>query len=82
MCRAAGVSHSEFGLINELGEYVLTHSQKPLLIQTTLTTLLRDWQFQSRAPGMPSALVQVTLRPRGLPVHVIRREARPTCASL
>ena len=53
-----------------------------LQMQTTLTTLLRDWQFQSRAPGMPSALVQVTLRPRGLPVHVIRREARPTCASL
>eukprot|EP00241_Pyramimonas_parkeae_P000677 CAMPEP_0114249878 /NCGR_PEP_ID=MMETSP0058-20121206/14395_1 /TAXON_ID=36894 /ORGANISM="Pyramimonas parkeae, CCMP726" /LENGTH=1067 /DNA_ID=CAMNT_0001363489 /DNA_START=188 /DNA_END=3391 /DNA_ORIENTATION=+ len=31
--------NDEFGLIHELGEYVLTHSQKPLLIQNTLTTL-------------------------------------------
>jgi exportin-1 len=54
--------HSEFGLINELGEYVLTHSQKPLLIQTTLTTLHAYLSWVPLGYIFESTLVETLLK--------------------
>lgn len=62
MCRATGVPRSEFGLINELGEYVLTHSQKPLLIQTTLTTLHAYLSWVPLGYIFESTLVETLLK--------------------
>lgn len=56
------MSHSEFGLINELGEYVLTHSQKPLLIQTTLTTLHAYLSWVPLGYIFESTLVETLLK--------------------
>jgi exportin-1 len=54
--------NNEFGLINELGEYVLTHSQKPLLISTTLTTLHAYLSWVPLGYIFESTLVETLLK--------------------
>jgi len=54
--------NNEFGLIHELGEYVLLHSQKPSLIRTTLQTLHAYLSWVPLGYIFESSLVETLLK--------------------